>query len=84
MIADQQGRERPKRKLWVFQVNNAYEQTAYGNLDEDRKHIWFVLDVGDCEIGKTAFETREEAVAYGRTVLEAQIQRLQTWLEQLR
>jgi hypothetical protein len=84
MLTDLQGRERPKRKLWVFNVNMVYEQTAYGYNEDDRKHIWFVLDLGEREIGKNAFESREEAVVFGRSELEAQIHRMQNWLSELK
>lgn len=82
-IQDMQGRDRPERKGWVFKDMTVKEETVYGSNDDEFKHLWYVLGVGNCEFGDGVFETREEAVAYGRRQLEHQISMLQRYLNAL-
>lgn len=82
-IQDMQGRDRPERKAWVYKDFTVKEETVYGSNDDEYKHLWYVLGVGNCEIGKGAFETRDEAVAYGRRQLEHQIAAYQRYLNEL-
>jgi len=83
IVKDTQGRERPQRQLWVFKEYKVSEETAYGSNDEETKQYWFVPGAGSCQIGNDAFETREEALAYGRRELRHQISRLQGYLADL-
>lgn len=83
IVKDLQGRERPQRQLWVYKDGTVKEETSYGSNDEETKQYWFVAGVGSCQIGKDAFETREEAVDYARRQLQHEISRLQGYLDAL-
>ena len=83
IVKDAQGRERPQRQLWVFKNYAVSEETAYGSNDEETKQYWYVAGVGSCQIGKDAFETRQEALADARRQLQHQISRLQGYLNDL-
>jgi hypothetical protein len=82
-IQDMQGRDRPERKAWVYKDFTVKEETVYGSNDEEYKDQWYVLGVGNCKIGDGAFDTREEAVAYGKRQLTHQIGSLQRYLDAL-
>ena len=85
IVKDLEGRERPQRVLWVYKDNTVKEEACYGSADPESptKDYWYVLGVGSCRIGIDVFETREEALAYGRRQLEHEISLRQGYLKDL-
>lgn len=82
-VKDLQGRDRPERKVWVFENFKVEEKLGYGSNDEENKGIWFVPGVGSLTLGLHCWETRDEALKQAKRSLKAQILQLQGYLNEL-